>query len=69
MELHAVLEKAIEKNAMKLSSPSRLPHQVCLSIYIYIYIYIFFFVVVGDTDFIHEQKTEDIFRRRAYFKK
>ncbi|XP_030971172.1 uncharacterized protein LOC115991543 isoform X4 [Quercus lobata] len=27
MELHAVLEKAIEKNAMKLSSPSHLPHQ------------------------------------------
>ncbi|XP_075667084.1 uncharacterized protein LOC142636689 isoform X1 [Castanea sativa] len=27
MELHAVLEKAIEKNTMKLSSPSRLPHQ------------------------------------------
>lgn len=27
MELHVVLEKAIEKNAMKLSSPSHLPHQ------------------------------------------
>ncbi|XP_030930409.1 uncharacterized protein LOC115956086 isoform X2 [Quercus lobata] len=27
MELHAVLEKAIEKNAMKLSSQSHLPHQ------------------------------------------
>ena len=46
MELHAVLEKAIEKNAMKLSSPSRLPHQVCLSIYIYIYIYFFFFFLL-----------------------
>ena len=44
----------------------------CLEKYLYLYIYIyifFFFVVVGDTDFIHEQKTEDIFRRRAYFKK
>ncbi|GMY23122.1 isoform 2 of rho gtpase-activating protein 7, partial [Fagus crenata] len=27
MELHAILEMAIEKNAMKLSSSSRLPHQ------------------------------------------
>ncbi|KAG2728455.1 hypothetical protein I3760_01G205900 [Carya illinoinensis] len=27
MELHAILEKAIQKNALKFSSPSRLPHQ------------------------------------------
>ncbi|GMY23087.1 isoform 2 of rho gtpase-activating protein 7, partial [Fagus crenata] len=31
MELPAILEMAVEKNAMKLSSSSRLPHQISLS--------------------------------------
>ena len=46
MELHAVLEKAIEKNAMKLSRPSHLPHQVCLSIYMCVCVCIFFHFVI-----------------------
>ncbi|GMY23126.1 isoform 2 of rho gtpase-activating protein 7 [Fagus crenata] len=32
MELHAILEMAIEKNAMKLSSSSRLPHQAAYTV-------------------------------------